>query len=120
MSRESGREWNEVVAEIIEEDHDLLDALCDKFRRMDEMDTDEFVPLGGGRPLLDMADTGDVDDDFERAVTDARESLDRSTDRHDRRREELQRDVATLRERLGNDISTETIVNAVRETRQEK
>lgn len=25
---ESKREWNEVVAEIIEEDHDLLDALA--------------------------------------------------------------------------------------------
>lgn len=37
----------------------------------------------------------------------------------DRRRGDLQRDAAALRERIGSGVSTKTIVNAVRETRQE-
>ena len=38
----------------------------------------------------------------------------------ERRREELQCDAAQLRKRVDNDISTDTIVAAVRETRQER
>lgn len=37
----------------------------------------------------------------------------------ERRREGLQRDAADLRDRVGDGVSTETIVAAVRETRQE-
>lgn len=37
-----------------------------------------------------------------------------------RRREALTRDVAALRERVGGDVSTDTILTAVRETRQER
>ncbi|MFC6905864.1 ribbon-helix-helix protein, CopG family [Halalkalicoccus tibetensis] len=38
----------------------------------------------------------------------------------ERRRETLQNDVADLRERVGNSVSTETIVDSVRETREER
>lgn len=37
-----------------------------------------------------------------------------------RRRERLQRDAADLRNRIGDGVSTETIVEAVRETREER
>lgn len=53
-------------------------------KREGESFNDVVERLAGDRPLLDMAGTGDTDDDYERAVTDARESLDRSTDRHAR------------------------------------
>lgn len=53
-------------------------------KREGESFNDVVERLAGDRPLLDMAGTGETDDDFERAVADARESLDRSTDRHAR------------------------------------
>ena len=37
-----------------------------------------------------------------------------------RRRERLLRDAATLREEVGDDVNTEAIVDAVRETRTER
>lgn len=51
-------------------------------KREGESFTDVVERLAGDRPLLDMVGTGGADDDFERAVTDARESIDRSTDRY--------------------------------------
>lgn len=38
----------------------------------------------------------------------------------ERRRETLQNDVADLRKRVGSGVSTETIVDSVRETREER
>lgn len=38
----------------------------------------------------------------------------------ERRREALQHDAADLRERVGSSVSTETIVDTVRETREER
>lgn len=53
-------------------------------KREGESFNDVVERLAGDQPLLDMASTGTADDDYERAVTDARESLDRSTDRYAR------------------------------------
>lgn len=53
-------------------------------KREGESFNDVVERLAGDRPLLDMAGTGTAADDYERAVTDARESLNRSTDRHAR------------------------------------
>lgn len=47
-----------------------------------------------------------------------REALDEEL--AERRREGLQRDATNLRKRVGDGISTDTIVAAVRETRQER
>lgn len=58
--------------------YDLLAAK----KREGESFNDVVERLAGDRPLLDMVGTGDADDDYERAVTDARESIDRSTDRY--------------------------------------
>lgn len=87
MNWESERDMEKDV----QENPNLYAALADKIRRVRENgpEAEGYIPLEWNRPLLDMADTGDADDDFERAVTDAQESLDHSTDRHDRRREDL-------------------------------
>lgn len=58
--------------------YDLLAAK----KREGESFNDVVERLAGDRPLLDMVGTGDADDGYERAVTDARESIDRSTDRY--------------------------------------
>jgi predicted CopG family antitoxin len=51
-------------------------------KREGESFNDVVERLAGDRPLLDMVGTGSADDEFEHAVTDARESIDRSTDRY--------------------------------------
>lgn len=51
-------------------------------KREGESFNDVVERLAGDRPLLDMVGTGTADDDYERAVTDARENIDRSADRY--------------------------------------
>ncbi|WP_331233489.1 hypothetical protein [Natronorarus salvus] len=47
-----------------------------------------------------------------------REALD--AELTERRRDQLRRDVAALRERVGTDVDTDSIVDTVRETREER
>lgn len=62
---------------LSEEAHDLLDAR----RREGEDFSDVVVRLTSGRSLLDVAGTGHPEDGVAAAIDDARESLNRSTER---------------------------------------
>lgn len=64
----------------------------------------------------------EMKDEIEREEINVSEVIREALDEElaERRREGLQRDATHLRKRVGDGISTDTIVAAVRETRQER
>lgn len=64
----------------------------------------------------------EMKDEIEREEINVSEVIRKALDEElaERRREGLQRDATYLRKRVGDGISTDTIVTAVRETRQER